>query len=111
VTPLIKSPGGSQDLDLPAAITRSLIELRVARSHCLGPTGDLSTIAAVRYQLELRDTLLFNLAETRSNLARQMVGAALRGRPSLASPKAKMPNTRYKYYRYCRYPAKPVSHS
>jgi hypothetical protein len=83
----MKSPKRSTNLKLPAAIARSFAQLRVARSQCLGPIADLSTVAAIDYQLELRDIILLNLGEVRSNLAREMVDAAPRSRPRLAFPK------------------------
>jgi hypothetical protein len=84
----IKSTNEPRHLELPAAIARSFTQLKLARSQSLLATTDLST-AAIDYQIELRDTILYHLAEVRSDLARQLFGNAPRNRSLSANPNRK----------------------
>ena len=86
MTQSIKSTGRFNDLDLTASLVRRFTELKLTRSRCSVPKVDLSTIAAVNYQLKLCDLVLFYLGEVRSTLASEMPGNAWRSRPRSASP-------------------------
>ena len=85
----IKSTNEPRHLELPAEIARLFTQLKLARSQSLLATTDLSTAAAIDYQIELRDTILYHLAEVRSDLARQLFGNAPRNRSLSANPNRK----------------------
>lgn len=77
----------STDTDRQRAISRCFSQLRLTRSQCSASASDLSTVTAVNYQLKLREIILFNIGEVRSNLARQMAGNQ---RQSQRCPTAKL---------------------
>ena len=72
MTQSIKSTGRFNDLDLTASLARCFTQLKLTRSRYSDLKLDLSTIAAVKYQLELCDLVLFYLAEVHSNLSSEM---------------------------------------
>lgn len=86
MTQSIKSTGRFNDLDLTASLAHCFTQLKLMRSQCSVARVDLSTIAAVNYQLKLCDLVLFYLGEVHSNLASQMPANAWRSRPRSALP-------------------------
>jgi hypothetical protein len=72
VTQLFDATIQVQRNTLPVSIARSLNQLNLARSQSLYAAPDLSTAAAIEFQIELRNAMLFHLGNIRSALARQL---------------------------------------
>jgi hypothetical protein len=78
VTQSIKSTRRHARLEISGVIADSFTRLELARSQSL--YTDLSSTAAIRFQIELRNIVLGLLGEVRSDLAHQMYGIATRDR-------------------------------
>jgi hypothetical protein len=69
MTPPMKSTRQSRDVGLSAAIAGSLARLKWARSQSRVASTNVSVVAAIRHQVEMRNVMLDHLAEIQFNLA------------------------------------------
>jgi hypothetical protein len=61
----------------PVSIARLVDQLKLARSQCRYETSDMSTAAAIEFQIELRTAILHHLDRVRSELTCQFFGNGL----------------------------------
>ncbi len=62
-------------------IARSFRELRSARSQCLSAPSEISTVAMLEFQIEIRERLLNSISAIRLLLARHMASEPSSKRP------------------------------
>lgn len=67
-------------LDLSVALTDAFEQLRLTKARCARSSTELSTTAAIEYELRLKDGLLWQLGKIRSFLSRYMTSNARRKR-------------------------------
>jgi len=110
LTQLFNSARQTRKSGLPVSIARSIEQLKLARSQCSYGALDLSTAAAIEFEIELRNTILDHLGRVHSELAFQFFGNVSRNRPlaeiarrksakGASARPANRPNAGYRQYR------------
>ena len=80
VTQLIKSAHQAEKFEFTVSIAGSFEQIKLARSQSIHVMTDAMTTAAIDFQIELRDTIIYHLSKLRSDLARQHLSNPPRNR-------------------------------
>jgi hypothetical protein len=86
VTQLIKSTHQAEKIELTVSIARSFSQIRLARSQSVHVMTDALMTAAIDFEIELRNTILYHLSNVRSDFAQQLFSNASRNRSFSALP-------------------------